>query len=85
MRQAVEDQTYVLTPHTVLEMQADRLDLLDVESAILTGRIERVFEGDPRGPRYEIVGSACDLLSQVGVVARFAGPLLIITVYEKRS
>jgi hypothetical protein len=38
---------------------------------------------DPRGPRYEVVGRACDLRTVVGVMARFVGPLLIITVYEK--
>ncbi|MFH0979961.1 MAG: hypothetical protein V2A79_00295 [Planctomycetota bacterium] len=58
--------------------------MVDVESAILTGTIERVFENDPRGLRYEVVGRACDLITEVGVVARFAGPLLIITVYEKK-
>ena len=44
MRQAVLDQAYVLTPHAVLEMQSDKLDVIDVESAILTGTIERVFD-----------------------------------------
>ena len=83
MRQAVADQAYVLTPHAVLEMRNDRLDVVDVESAILTGTIERVWEDDLRGPRYEVVGQACDLTTRVGVVARFAGALLIITVYEK--
>ena len=85
MRQAVLGQAYVLTPHAVLELRKDRLDIIDIESAILTGIIERVFEDDPRGPRYEVVGRACDLRMVVGVVARFAGPLLVITVYEKRS
>lgn len=84
MRQAVRDQTYVMTPHALLEMRNDRLDLVDVESAILTGTIERVFDDDPRGRRYEVVGKACDLTTDVGVAVRFAGPLLIITVYEKR-
>jgi hypothetical protein len=85
MRRAVIDQAYVLTPHALLEMREDHLDVVDVESAILTGTIERVFEDDPRGSRYEVVGTACDLSTRVGVVVRFAGPLLIITVYEKRS
>ena len=43
MRRAVLEQMYVLTPHALLEMREDRLDVVDVESAILTGRIERVF------------------------------------------
>lgn len=80
MRRAVLDQSYVLTPHAVLEMLADRLDVVDVESAILTGTIRQVFDDDPRGRRFEVVGKACDLTTDVGVVARFAGPLLIITV-----
>ncbi len=84
MRAAVLDQAYVVTPHAWLEMRNDRLDLVDVESAILTGTIRDVFEDDPRGRRYEVVGKACDLTTEVAVVARFAGPLLIITVYEKR-
>jgi len=83
MRRAVMDQAYVLAEHALLEMQGDRLDVVDVESAILTGRIEGVFEDDPRWPRYEVVGTACDLSTRVGIVARFAGPLLMITVYEK--
>lgn len=84
MRQAVLDQAYVLTPHAVLEMENDSLDVVDVESAILTGTIEQVFDDDPRGRRYEVVGTACDLLTNVGVVTRFVGPLLVITVYEKK-
>jgi hypothetical protein len=31
MREAVLNQTYVLTPHAVLELRADRLDVIDVE------------------------------------------------------
>ena len=84
MRRAVLDQNYVFTPHALLEMREDRLDVVDVESAILTGRIERVFEDDPRGTRYEVVGKACDLNTDVGVVARFVGAMLIITVYEQK-
>jgi hypothetical protein len=83
-RQAVLDQAYVMTPHALLEMHVDRLDVVDVESAVLTGIIERVFTDDPRGTRFEIVGRATDLSTLVGVVGRFAGPLLIITVYEIR-
>jgi hypothetical protein len=82
MREAVENHAYIMTPHALLEMQEDRLDVVDVESAILTGRIERAFDDDPRGLRYEVVGTACDLTTSVGVVARFVGSLLIITVYE---
>jgi hypothetical protein len=51
LRRAVLEQTYVVTPHALLEMRNDRLDLVDVESAVLTGTIRQVFKSDPRGPR----------------------------------
>lgn len=82
MHKAVLSGSYVVTPHAALEMLDDDLDVVDVESAILTGRITSVFSDDPRGARYEVVGCACDLTTEVGVVARFVGSLLIITVYE---
>ena len=85
IRQAYHDQTYVLTPHAVLEMQSDRFNVIDVESAILTGTIKQMFDDDPRGRRYEVVGKACDLTTDIAVVVRFAGPLLIITIYEIKS
>ena len=82
MQEAVREHNYVVTVHALLEMRNDSLDIVDVESAILTGTILRVFDDDPRGRRYEVVGKACDLASEVGVVTRFAGALLIITVYQ---
>ncbi len=82
IRQAIEQENYVLTPHALLEMRNDHLDIVDVESAVLTGRIRKVFDNDPRGRRFEVVGKACDLSTDVAVVVRWAGPLLIITVYE---
>ena len=85
IRQAVQDENYVMTPHALMEMREDHLEIMDVESGLLTGTIKRVFTNDPRGTRYEVVGTACDLSTPVGVVVRFAGPLLIITVYEKKS
>ena len=81
---AVLEYSYTVTDHAWVEMEADNLDLVDLESAILTGTIQRVFEDDPEERRYEIIGKACDLTTDVGVVVRFAGSLLVITVYEKR-
>lgn len=43
----------------------NQLDVLDMESAILTGIIERVFDDDDRGRRYEVVGKACDLMTDI--------------------
>jgi hypothetical protein len=84
IRKAVLDQRYTLTEHAYDEMDEDALDVLDVESAILTGRIEQTLTKDPRGTRYVIVGTASDEATMVGVVARFVerDHLLVLTVYE---
>ena len=84
IRSAVLEHRYTLTEHAYDEMAEDNLDVLDVESAILTGEIDEVLTMDPRGTRYVIVGNATDLETTVGVVARFVEheQLLIITVYE---
>lgn len=65
-------------------MAEDSLDVLDVESAILTGEIDEALTMDPRGTRYVIIGNATDQKTPVGIVARFVehDQLLIITVYE---
>ena len=84
LRQAVLNQRYALTEHAYEEMDADKLDVLDVEAAILTGRISETLTDDPRGPRFVVRGRACDQSTPVAVVARFVegGNLLVITVYE---
>lgn len=84
IREAVLSHRYVLTEHAYNEMTADGLDVLDLESAILTGRIQKSFSRDPRGKRYLVVGKACDEAAKVAVVARFVegDQLLVITAYE---
>jgi hypothetical protein len=81
---AILDHRYTLTEHAYDEMDEDNLDILDVESAILTGRIDQVLTGDPRGTRYVVIGNATDQKPLVGVVGRFVeqDQLPIITVYE---
>jgi hypothetical protein len=65
-------------------MDKDNLDVLDIEAAILTGKIEQVLTDDPRGTRYVVVGMATNQRTKVGAVGRFVDEdqLLIITVYE---
>ncbi len=84
IRNAVLDQRYTLTEHAYNEMAEDNLDVLDIESAILTGEIDEVLTKDPRGTRYVLIGDATDLETPVGVVVRFVehDELLILTVYE---
>jgi len=84
IRSAILDHRFALTEHAYDEMAEDNLDVLDVESAILTGEIDQVLTKDPRGTRYVVVGTATDQETPVGVVLRFVehDQLLIITVYE---
>jgi hypothetical protein len=81
---AIINGEYDLTRHAVDEMAEDRLGILDVENAILSGEITRMEVDDPRGPRYTVVGLAERQKREMGVVGRFTetGIYLIITVYE---
>ena len=85
IRSAILDGRYVLTEHAYEEMNNDELDILDVESAILTGHLDQWLTMDPRGTRYVITGSATDQSTLVAVVSRFVerDELLIVTVYVK--
>ncbi len=84
IRNAILDGRYTLTEHAYDEMDEDHRDVLDVESAILTGAIDKVLTVDPRGTRFVVIGKATDEVTPVAVVARFVehDRLLIITVYE---
>ncbi|MBI2762130.1 MAG: DUF4258 domain-containing protein [Chloroflexi bacterium] len=84
IRAAVRHAAYDMTVHAIEEMAEDDLDIDDVESAVLNGRIAKVETDDPRGARYTVFGPAVDRETPVGVVVRFTANdrLLIITVYQ---
>ena len=86
IRRAVLEQRYTLTEHAYDEMDADYLDVLDVEAAILTGQIEQRLTKDPRGTRYVVTGKATDETTAVSAVVRFVehDQLLVLTIYEKK-
>jgi hypothetical protein len=69
-------------PHFFEEMANDDLQFADVESLIATGPIRRRFTRDPRGIRYEIVGTTVDERG-TAVICRIkeTGKLLFITIY----
>ncbi|MGI9066571.1 MAG: DUF4258 domain-containing protein [Pyrinomonadaceae bacterium] len=69
-------------PHFFEEMANDDLLFADIESVIATGHIRRRFIRDPRGARYEIVGSTTDE-REAAVICRIkeTGMLLFITTY----
>jgi Domain of unknown function (DUF4258) len=84
IREHVRLGQYDMTAHAMEEMAEDYLDIIDIESAVMTGSISRVETGDPRGKRYVIAGVAANNTTPVGVVGRFPieARYLIITVYE---
>jgi hypothetical protein len=55
---------------------------VDIEGVIATGRVRRRFTRDPRGARYEIVGTTTDG-RKVAVICRIkeTGKLLFIATY----
>jgi hypothetical protein len=63
-------------------MANDDLIFADIESLIATGQIRRRFTRDPRGARYEVVGTTTDE-RKVAVICRIkkTGKLLFITTY----
>ena len=73
-----------MSAHATEEMAEDDLNIVDVEQAILTGRVVQIRRDDPRGNKYLIDGTAADGVTPVGVVGRFLDEdrFLIVTVYK---
>jgi hypothetical protein len=85
IRRKIGDGDYEFAiPHFFEEMADDNLAFADIEWAIARGRVRRKFTQDPRGTRYEVVGTAMDGRS-VAVICRFksTGKLLFITTYAE--
>lgn len=83
IREKIRLRHYDMTVHAVEEMAEDGLDIVDVEHAVLTGRVARIERNDPRGNKQVIEGMAADGVTRVGVVGRIkeSGRYLIITIY----
>ena len=83
IRNAVRAGNYDMTYHAVEEMAEDNLGILDVENAVLSGKIVRREKDDPCGVKYVVKGVGTDQFTPIGVVGRFkeTGVFLIITVY----
>ena len=84
IRDAIRSQRYDVTKHAVDEMAEDGLDIVDVETAIVTGSIAKTEKDDPRGTRYTVLGVAADGVTRVGSAGRFTetSRYLIIAAYE---
>ena len=82
IQRKIQARDYYLSSHAEDEMAADDLERIDIEHAMLTGKIEKKLTHDSRGTRYRIEGIAYDKRS-IHVVCRFheTKSLVIITVY----
>jgi hypothetical protein len=83
IREKIRKQEYEFTiPHFFEEMANDNLTFADIEMAIYKGRVNRKFIRDPRGTRYEVIGSATDG-REIAIICRIknTGKLLLITTY----
>ena len=82
IRQKIIDRSYYLSSHAEEEMLDDGLERIDIENAILKGRIDKKMTKDIRGTRYRIEGPTRDG-SLIHVLYRFREDtnLIIITIY----
>ncbi len=84
IRAAIRDAEYDTTAHAIEALAEDELDLIDLETAILTGRLIKSEKDDPRGTRYTVHGVAADGTTRMAAVGRFTetGRYLIVTAYK---
>ena len=82
LRRLIRDQEYEISIHANEEMSNDELVAIDVENAILNGKITKRLTKEARGTRYEVTGQACDG-RPVAVICRIqsTGWLRIVTVF----
>jgi len=83
IRDCIRSGRYDLTSHAFDEMAEDELSLLDVEQSILSGKIDKIETGDPRGTKYVVHETGGSPFVNLATVGRFVpdGGYLIITVY----
>lgn len=84
IRAAIRSETYDMTMHASEEMAEDALDIVDIETSILNGKLAKSEKDDPRGTRHIVHGAGSDRKAQIGTVGRFTetGRYLLITVYK---
>ncbi len=82
IRKKIIDRKYYLSSYAEEQLLDDELERIDIENAILIGRLEKKLTEDMRGTRYRIEGPALDG-RLIYVICRFRDEanLIIITVY----
>jgi hypothetical protein len=83
IREKIRLPEYDMTVHAMEELAEDDLDILDIEEAVLNGRVIKTDRYDPQGTKYKVVGLVSDSEKLVAVVGRFTSTSrFLITVYE---
>src|SRR5258708_3917679 len=81
LRTQIRRGHYVLTRHAETERMEEDIDILNVEEAILSGKILELYPSDPRGSSCLLLGWAAGRPLHV-VGGRKKGWAVIITVYR---
>lgn len=83
IKNLIKNGDYDLTYHAYEEMAEDNLSILDIEKAVLTGKITKIQKDNLYGSKYIIEGIGLDLTTHIGIVGRKkeTGIFLVITVY----
>lgn len=84
-RRKVVAGSYEVTQHAKDEAANDELDIEDIESILLTGKIIGTLTKDLRGMRYVVAGITVNK-KEAEMVCRLlpSGKMRVITVYLKR-
>jgi hypothetical protein len=82
IKQKIIDRNYYLSSHAEDEMFDDHLERLDVENAVLQGKVDKKLTRDKRGTRYRIEGPATDgRIIHILCRLKEDSSLIIVTVY----
>ena len=83
LRHLIRTLDYVVSTHAAEELEDDNLNILDLESIILTGKIvERQRDPKTRESKFVVAGTTLDgTAAQCVVKIGLAGRLVVITVY----
>ena len=81
IQRCVRDNNYLYSRHGDRERQNDGLSLLDVETALLTGRILENYKDTGRGEGCLVVGFTDEGTPVHVVCGRMGKRLVVVTVY----
>jgi hypothetical protein len=88
IRELVRSRQYVMTLHADEEMDADGFSIVDVENALLAGRIvARQTDPESNERKYLVHGPSVDQATDLVVVVKFGrgDHLVIVTLYANES